>query len=397
MRLRYLPATLIGAVVAVLIATASVLILLDHPAAMLVVLYAPLLGIVLLPTLLLAWLYALVSDRGRTPWVAHLAMLGPTVLAVLIVPVCESIRSLADSRSNAPPVSEVHVNLTGRTLWLDDSLTTGFTSTPGAGHVMPVPASPAGQATEITRWPPAGPSQGRVFPYTGNLLKPGRLQIGRALGDGQPTPNVVPLQRDPSTASPSHAPLDDIRYIYYHYPDHVDVAVSPARMPDLAHTPARRAPPGLTRVSVANFSQVPILRLELNGRNVDLRPGRDGRNATSAGCPNLREPQAPALIESTHSLSVRWQRADAPQRWHEAQLPYPPLPLPDALAKRAYTTQLMLYFSDELPPALQRFQEVPTGDARLGFIASAAPAAYRAVSPCADVASGYDLHTVKPL
>jgi hypothetical protein len=69
MLLRYLPAIVIGAVVAVLTATASVLILLDHPAALLVVLYAPLLGIVLLPALLLAWLYALTacSEPLRCP------------------------------------------------------------------------------------------------------------------------------------------------------------------------------------------------------------------------------------------------------------------------------------------------------------------------------------------
>lgn len=392
MLLRYLPAIVIGAVVAVLTATASVLILLDHPAALLVVLYAPLPGIVLLPALLLAWLYALVRDRGRTPWVAHLAMLGPAVLAALIVPAGQSLRRQHDGLFGAPPVSEVHVNLTGQTLWLDDSVSTGFTSTPGIGHVMPVPALPVGQTTQVTRWPPVRRADGRAFPYAGHALKPSRLQIGRALGDGRPSPDVVPLRR-PSAALPRDLPARDLRHVYYHYPDHVDVVLTPIRSPLLVRTPARRAPAGLTLVSVADSSTVPIVRLELNGQNVDLLHA----DLAQATCPNRREPQAPVVLGTDTPLTVRWQRADAPQHWHEAQLAYPALPLPSGLAKQAYTAQLMLYFSDALPPAVQRFQEVPTGDIRLSLATSPAPAAYATVSACADVASGYDLQVVTPL
>lgn len=390
---RYKTGIMVSVLLAACIFIVGVLVIIENRMAILAILYAPLLAVVLIPALAVTWIIYLIRDRGRVPAVAHMAMFGPPAAALMMLLLTLLLRDQHNHRlfKTYPAVSEVHVNLTGKTLWLDDSIATGFGGGGRSAHPMPVPATPIATTTEITRWPPEHRPDESPFPYRGHDLKSSHTTFGRALGDGKPQAQVIPLLSTKASALPQDL---SFRYFYYHYLDHVDAVPVLSRSIDLELSRAGQMPAGLTLISVANFSTTPITRIEINGQTLDLRQWGDATIAASTGCPVLRTPQSPIMLVAGDTLNLRWQQMDAPDVWHRAQLADPPLHVPKNLRSLARLPQLMLYFADQRTPEIQRFQEVSLSDAKTGLITAAAPGKLASVSACASVLSGFDLRKV---
>ncbi|MEG1680455.1 MAG: hypothetical protein RR326_10200 [Stenotrophomonas sp.] len=387
----------IGIALSVLLAACifivGVLIVTDNRMAILAILYAPLLAVVLIPTLAVTWIVYLVRDRGKMPATAHIAISGPLIVALLALLLTALVCDHHNGRlfKSYPAVSEVHVNLTGQSLWLDDSIASGFGGGGRSAHPMPVPATPIAMTTEITRWPPEHRPDESPFPYRGYDLKSSQRTFGRALGDGKPQAQVIPLLSSKASALPQDLPF---RYFYYHYLDHVDAVPVLSRSIDLELSRARQMPAGLTLISVANFGTTPIIRIEINGQAVDLQKWGNATIAASTGCPALRTPQSPVMLVAGETLNLRWQQMDAPDVWHQAQLADSPLHVQKKFRGSARLPQLMLYFADQRTPEAQRFQEIALSTTKTGLVAAAAPEKLASVSACASVLSGFDLRQV---
>ncbi len=390
---RYLLGITASIVLAVFIAITAYLAVTNNSLAVLAVLYAPMLGIILLPTLFGSWIYYMFRERGRVPIEAHLLILGPPFSALLVFPLTFMVENYRHGRlfSSAHTMEEVHVNLTGQPLWLGP--TAGLNGSTSNDALMPLKGSPVAQARQITRYPPHDDPDA-TYPYSGRDLKPDRRQIGRAVGTTRPESSVVPLHARSAASLPSDLPF---QYIYYHYTDRVEAVPAIARSHDLTLQREVSLPQGLVLVSVANHGTLPIVRLEVDGQALDRGLWQNAALKGSAGCPNLREPQAPALLEDAATLTLRWQLSDAPGVWHEARIPNPRIQPTKDQKRRARAVQLMLYFSDNHPPAAQRFQEVPMGDEKMGILASPDPTNAAAISPCTSVLNGYSRSDVQRL
>ncbi|WYX29383.1 hypothetical protein WJ976_29010 [Achromobacter denitrificans] len=122
--------------------------------------------------LALTWLVYMVRDRGRLPGRAHALMFIPPLLAAMIVPVHESILTARRDRfrESHPAIAETHVNLSGRTIWLDTRKASG------ASGVFPTmePASAEDRRyAQFRRYPGPGSETDDRFPYAGARLKEG--------------------------------------------------------------------------------------------------------------------------------------------------------------------------------------------------------------------------------
>lgn len=68
--------------------------------------------------LALTWVAYLVRDRGKVPGRVHALLFLPSLLALLIVPVDDTVRRAGANRFREanPAITENHVNFSGRTL-----------------------------------------------------------------------------------------------------------------------------------------------------------------------------------------------------------------------------------------------------------------------------------------
>ncbi|KAG1316507.1 hypothetical protein G6F62_013443 [Rhizopus arrhizus] len=78
-------------------------------------------GLPLLLVLVLAWLRYMVRQRGRVPGRVHALMFVPTVAAMLIIPLWQSLQHTWSTVAGGSrdPIAERHINLSGQPLWLD--------------------------------------------------------------------------------------------------------------------------------------------------------------------------------------------------------------------------------------------------------------------------------------
>ncbi len=384
---------LLSAMSALLIATLGLLVLTDSSAAMLAVLAAFYLALPLLGLLLISWVYYLWRDRAAMSGQVHALMLLPSLAAVLIVPLAFTVGQLGSQAFSAqhPPISEVHLNLTGQDLWLDAA---GTSTSSGGSANLPMAGNEPERLLVWTRWPDEQAiAQGR-FPYDGARLKANVDSFARQLG-GSEENALAPAPLRLTTQYPAADELPLV-YQYYHYPDRIEVAAALARNSNLETSRARSLRHAPVLVSAANFGERTLVRMEIDGQALAmdiwgraLRPIRDCYH----GYPNL----GPALLPLDAPWQVRWQEADAPGIWHQATVNLPPLPLTEEQQKQTRLPRVLLYITQDRRVLAERFQEIELADDRLGVANTGLPEGLSETAPCGSALERYDLNNVTPL
>ncbi len=283
--------------------------------------------------LLIVWVAYMVRDRGKIPGKVHALLFLPTILALSIYPASESIERAKQDRFSAasPPISETHINLSGKDLWIE---TMPYASTnSGAGPDMPLAANKPERFMAFTRFPNPSFIASGAFPYEGIRLKEniGRYSYRTASGEAADTlplnllsyPDLTPffpiLGKDEASL---------LKYLYFHYPDRVEVA------PTLQHLAGmteqyleEKKLTGLVLFKAQNYAPGAIARLEINGQTLSI----GNRALTSiaplpAPCSEYPRMLGGTFVNLNQPLDVRWQTLDEPQTWHTATLR---VPLPD--------------------------------------------------------------------
>lgn len=383
--------------------------------------------------LIITWIAYLVRDRGQVSGRVHALLFVPTLLALMIYPAYDAFdQARRDGFSAAhPPVSETHVNLSGRDLWID---TSPYASTwSGGGPDMPMKANEAERFAAFTRYPNnpnnAAASTAPPFPYEGSRLRAGLSQYGYAAPADRaqlapadatqagaaelaqttrppaaranaapltilPYPNLKPL-----TSTLGHAEASLLRYVYFHYPDHVDVAPVLGRMSGMSEQRyEEKALKGLVLFTAYNYAPGAIARLELNGQTLDI--GERALPSTAplpALCPDFARPLGNALIDIDQAVTVRWQTLDAPQTWHEAPLRVPAFKKPAPVEGESTLMQVQLNFLPDGTVQAERFVRVQLPKGQLGIRTTGLPAEAAAYASCGSAFSAFNPQTVQRL
>lgn len=353
--------------------------------------------------LIITWIAYLVRDRGQIPGRIHALLIVPTLLALLIYPAYESIEQVKrDGFSAAHPyISETHVNMSGKDLWID---TSPYASTgSGAGPQLPLSAGEPQRFAAFNRYPNASAST--PFPYDGARLRDGITQYAyRTPAELAQTP-AVPLNRLPypdlkplrSASGQSDASL--LRYLYFHYPDHVDVAPALGRLSGMTEDRLEgNKQKGLVLLKAHNYTPSAIVRLEINGQTLDIGDRALKSNAPlPAACHDFATPIGGAFVDIDRALTLRWQTLDAPQTWHEATLRVPAFNKPQPVDGESTLMRVQLYFLPDGSVEGERFVQVRLAKGQLGIRATGVPAPAIAYASCGSAFSAFNPQTVKLL
>lgn len=155
------------------------------------------------------------------------------------------------------------------------------------------------------------------FPYEGMRLKPGvdRYAYRDTSQDAllQPFAPLLPLRRaaypdlKDFLAGTRERESAALIHLYYHYPDHVELAPDIARFAMSQEVNLRRdAMGGLILISVYNYLPEAIARLEVNGQALD--PGSYALPPVAplpAGCRDIPMPMGGAFLDLSRPLALR--------------------------------------------------------------------------------------------
>lgn len=353
--------------------------------------------------LVVTWIAYLVRDRGQIPGRIHALLFVPTLLALLIYPAYESIeQARRDGFSAAhPTIAETHVNLSGKDLWID---TSPYASTwSGASPTLPLAANKPQDFAAFNRYPNASAST--PFPYDGSRLRedvtqyvyrtPAEMAQTAPLPLNRlPYPNLKPLS---SSLGQSDASL--LRYVYFHYPDHVDVAPALNRLSGMTEDRIEGGKQkGLVLLKAHNDTPSAIARLEINGQTLDIGDRALKSNAPlPAACHDFAAPIGGAFVDIEQALTLRWQTLDARQTWHEATLRVPAFKNPRPVDGESTLMRVQLYFLPDGTVEGERFVQVRLAKGQLGIRATGVPAPAVAYASCGSAFSAFNPQTVKLL
>ncbi|MGS1009436.1 hypothetical protein [Achromobacter anxifer] len=361
--------------------------------------YGVLIGGPLAVALALCWIVYMVRDKGQVPGRVHALMFLPTVLALAIVPVSDSIEQGRQDRFTAshPAIEEVHVNLSGRTIWTDRR---GGSLSSGASPYLEPGSVAQYMFSRFHRYPNQGTAASENFPYEGARLKSGVDRYVYSSQDGSPGASV-PLKRLPypdlaklrSASSQGEAEL--VVYHYYHYADHVEVAPGIARFAGTTTDRMEAAGmPGLAIFGLQNLTPQTIARLEINGQAYDM-----GSQAARGVLPRPCDPArggSPVLLDLEQPLRVRWQTLEEPGTWREATANVPVFSAASSQDPGKGLLRVRLYFLPDETVAAERYREIRVRG-ELSVRATGLPAAVQAYTGCGGAYSGYNPQTVKLL
>lgn len=351
--------------------------------------------------LVVIWVVYVVRDRGNVPARVHALMFLPTLLAVLIVPVDDSIRQgRADRfRQGNPAIAETHVNLAGQPLGLD--FRQASSSSGGSQWLEPASGAQTG-FTSLRRYPSPDVVAAGTFPYDGDRLKADATRYAYFNFDGTPTGVDLPLQRRPYpdlsrlVAAFAYGEAALLMHQYFHYADHVEVAPGLARFASTTEDAMSAAAiPELTLFSLENYTPQTLVRVEINGQTLDLQG--PARSLAGMRCDPPRG-SSPAVADLDAPLTVRWQtREDAPA-WHEAKVAVPPFGAASkADGGKASLPQVRLYVLPDGSVAAERYREIRARGGDLALRTTGVPQAAKAHTMCGGAYANYNSQTVKLL
>jgi len=350
--------------------------------------------------LALTWLVYMVRDRGRLPGRAHALMFIPPLLAAMIVPVHESILTARRDRfrESHPAIAETHVNLSGRTIWLDTRKASGAS---GVFPTMEPASAEERRYAQFRRYPGPGSETDDRFPYAGARLKEGveryvYLDEGGAPGASlplrrQPYPDLGKL---PSAYAFGAAGL--LVHQYFHYVDHVEVAPSIARFSLMTEQSMESARiPGLAIFGMNNYTSETIARVEINGQTYDMG-GYAAQSLVGRPC-DFNHGGSPVLLSLDQPARVRWQTVENPGAWHEATVSVPAFSPASKADPAKALTRVRLYFLPDGSVAAERFREIRSRGDKLAIRSTGLPPSAQPYASCGGAYAGYNSRTVELL
>lgn len=341
---------------------ALVLFLVVEPGGMSIVVAGLGAVFVLAPLAFVNFLVTLNYARRQAPAGAYFWSWGPLLGVLAVFWLIQAIQQGQQEAFDAahPSMRERHINLSGRDLWLDTEFVSG-----ADGGVMP--GDRPGQFLEFQRYGQRGADNDVRMIYDGSRLAadfremtvyPGPPQTTSAirlparLGSAYPDLSLPLLQRALTEYGESSALI----HLFYHYPDHVEVA--PALNLDGSQSMALwgKAQPVMV-LRFANLGGGPaIARLEIDGQAVDFGAGAMLPEIDEDAC-YRRGFQSHAQVGRQGRLHVRWQYAETAPLWHQAEAVIPELPSTRPPGQRR-SDGLDLYFGRDRLLAVERWQEI---------------------------------------
>ncbi len=286
-------------------------------------------------------------DRRDLAW-----MWLPAFCAMLIAPAYNLVadRLQAAIREEHPPIAEWHVNLSGRTFWLAPEVApSAFEADPEAIRLVFRQQALKNRTDPMREYAGALPAPGfkgmTVFGSSG-AVAPTTLPV--SIG---PIPSIALIER----AFPYGGPYLD--YMYYHYPDRIEVAPV-LRLSRLELRKEATAQVPLVIFYPRNLAGPPIIRIEVDGQTLAL----EHPVTVQSGDTPCRIYGHPALSGLDGPLKIRWQVAQANPVWREAKLTVPLFVLTPGEYSSARRNAIHLYFLADGSIAAQREQLLGVGD-----------------------------------
>lgn len=321
----------------------------------------------------------------------YLMMWVPPVLAMGILPVSEyvSARQRDAFWAENPPIREVHVNLSGRSLWLDPD-----EAGDASGGYGELAGDKPEQFVPLTRYPGG---KDRMSAYTRGRLQETYREMRIFRGHpGNTAPTLMPVSQTaafPEVEIFRNLPrfmgkeAGIIEYWYYHYPDRVEVvpalSLSGSHDMDLWGS-------GLPVVDfhLANLGNLPIVRLEINGQAIALSDHAFFSETTEySGCTS-RNFSAHAITRLDQPLKVRWQLGEVSPPWHEATVPVRGFG-PGPAQGRIRSTSVELYFQKDGSVVAEPSQLIDQPGKKLALRIHADAPPLRQAPPCGRVRERY--------
>ena len=294
--------------------------------------------------------------RRTVPRRTYAWMWLPAVVVLLsaqLLAVAADLRHEAFERAH-PDIREVHVNLSGRSLWLDPAEAGGRN-----------PAELSGATPEkflsLTRYPGGDDA---MSAYVRARLADDFRELRVFRGPPATTPPTLLPVRRPVSFPAVEGLLDRlsfergeasvVEYVYYHYADHIDVVptinLSGSQEMDLWGS-------GIPLVDfhLANLTPLPIARLEIDGHGVYLGSDAFAPEKTDNCCCASRNYSAHAINKLDAPLRVRWQLAESNPVWHEATVTVAPFRA-GGIYGRIRSTSVDLFFQNDGSVAAEAYQ-----------------------------------------
>lgn len=307
--------------------------------------------------------------RRQAPARTYLWMWGSplaVLLAVaLISSVYDGIRAGRERNFEMahPNIREVHVNLSGRSLWLDPESTANDSK--GA---VELPGNQPERFVAFTRYAKPYYGEDRMLAYAGARLATDfrEMRVFYGKPDGTP-PTTLPVVVRPEAFPDTASFLDKLsfkggeaavlQYWYYHYPDRIEVV--PAL--DLAGSQAMdlwgtNAP--VAGFHLANLTGKPIVRLEIDGQALALGEDAVFPETGEGNTCWARNHVVHAVNRLSAPLRVRWQFAQPNAPWQEAVVTVPSFKSGQAPRGRPRASSIELYFQADGSVVAERSQEI---------------------------------------
>lgn len=330
----FVPGAVLSVLAGLAIAAVGLSLVLDWSGVVLLVMLAAVSAIPLGVGWLLALAHLLWARRRAPRWAWRWMLLPPA----LGVAVWIGGQMLVDAHNahelrTYPPVSELHINLSGQDLVPD---TSGLKHS--SGGMIGVLRARQPHFLEATRWhgaatPADAPRQGydalyerapgglSMRPKASHMLRWQGAAPGDRLSEPEPT-RAVPLTVDAALPDMTGLPPQlRLSWLYAHYPDHTEAApfIALTGMDSLA---MQGRWGDWMQAHLLNDGPSPIMRWQVNGQ--ELPTGRSAlplRQQTARRCDRLgggylRAPPDPIW-------QVRWQTLDAPGQWKQALVHVP--------------------------------------------------------------------------
>lgn len=336
---------------------------------------------------------SIVYWRRQAPARTYLWMWGSPLAVLLAVAVIASVHDgIRAGRERSfemshPNIREVHVNLSGRSLWLDPESTVNDSK--GA---VELPADKPAQFVAFTRYAKPYYGEDRMLAYTGARLAADFREMSVFYGkpDGTP-PTMLPVVVRPEAFPDTASFLDKLsfkggesavlQYWYYHYPDRIEVVpaldLAGSQSMDLWGTNAPVA-----GFRLANLTSRPIARLEIDGQALAL--GEDAvfpETGDGSTC-SARNYVTHAVNRLGAPLKVRWQFAQPNAPWQEAVVTVPSFKSGQAPRGRARGSSIELYFQADGSVVAERSQEIDLPGDNFALRTTGPVPALRQAPPC---------------
>ena len=327
----------------------------------------------------------------KAPPRTYVMMWVPPILAMAILPVSEHLayRKQQDFWAENPSIREMHVNLSGQSLWLDPE--EAGDSSGGSGELA---GDKPEQFVPLTRYPGG---KDRMSAYTRARLQETYREMRIFRGHpGNTAPTLMPVSQ--TTAFPEVEIFRNlprfmgkeagiIEYWYYHYPDRVEVvpalSLSGSHDMDLWGS-------GLPVVDfhLANLGNLPIVRLEINGQAIALSDHAFFPETTENASCTSRNFSAHAITGLDQPLKVRWQLGEVSPPWHEATVPVRGFG-PGPAQGRIRSTSVELYFQNDGSVVAEPSQLIDQPGKKLALRIHADAPPLRQAPPCGRVRERY--------